>query len=153
MYQIAGLGFAMPGLLHILFGSWVSVLLFRRRLPCLLDLIFDAVRGKHDEDIVQLSPSLRLGLISLVLLAPLAVSNLRADVAPRLDATDASNGGVAHVRADVPPKVAGELYHFTEQRGKWTRILPSSKRWLRGHRLLDPELDARRVCLRDGHPF
>ena len=140
-YQIAGLGFATPGLLHIISGSWVSVLLFRRRLLCLLDLIVEAVRGKHDEDIVQLSPSLRLELISLVLLAPLAVSNPRADVAPWLGATDASNWGVAHVRADVPPEVAGELYRFTEQRGKWTRILPSSKRWLRGHGLLDPELE------------
>ena len=78
------------GLMYMLAGSWVSILVYRRRLLCSLSHCFDACRGRSLGDIVLLPSGVLDELGVLVSLAPLAVTNLRAQPAERLYTVDAS---------------------------------------------------------------
>ena len=138
---VAMLGFATPGLLDILAGSWVSVLVFRRRMLCLLDLIFNAMRGHSVSTLLRLSRELRSELFMLALLAPLATSDLRCPVSDIIYVVDASSRKTAVCFAQFPVAVARELYRHVDHKGKWTRLLDRSSAWLKTHSLLDPELE------------
>ena len=130
-------GYATAGLLYMLAGSWVSVLLFRRRLLALMDFIFLSYRGRQPSDILALSHALRTELLILCVVAPAARSDLRADACPWLSLVDASNWGIAHVRSPIPAVAARELQRHGVVRGLWTRLLDRSRAWLRIHGLLD----------------
>ena len=132
------LGVSSIGLLEVLAGSWVAVLTFRRPLMVLLQRIYAVRRGKMRSDVVRLSEGLLSELALLAILAPLAVSNLRASGAEHIYASDASNWGTAHVRASIPRKIGTELARHAVSRGAWTRLLSPYQEWLRRHGLLDP---------------
>ena len=137
--RVARLQIATVGLLEILAGSWVAIFQFRKRLMCLLEEIYAAQRGREQNCIVHLSCSMIHELWSLVLVAPLAVTNLRAKTLPVAYLTDASEQMVAGVSSRVPEIFARELHRHCLARGVWTRMLTPWKVWLRRHDLLQPE--------------
>ncbi len=101
--EIVKLGFCSVELLEVVAGSLVSLLLFRRRLLCLMDCIFKGVRGREKNMLIKLSRKLKSELLLLSILLPLAASNLRAEVGPFVAASDASNWGEAGVVAEIDP--------------------------------------------------
>ena len=135
----ARLGFATVALLQALAGAWISVLQFRRRMLCLLDEIYVAQHGREPTDIVRMSSSLLTELWLLVCLAPLAVTDLRAQTAASLFLTDASEEVRASVRCDLTAPFARELHRHALSRGAWTRLLTPWKVWLQQHFQLDEE--------------
>ena len=136
--QIAKLGICSVELLMVVAGSWVSVLAYRRRLMCLMEYIFWATAGRRLHDVLRLSPSLIWELWSLAMVAPLAVSNLRAEAAPWVDAVDASNWGTGHVQAPASPELTQELSRHCLTKGSWTRLLSPFKSWERERGRLAP---------------
>ena len=55
--EVVKLGLSTAALLESLVGSWVALFMQRRRCLCLLDLVYDALRGRDPTDVLQLSPS------------------------------------------------------------------------------------------------
>ena len=76
--EVAALGYASVELLMSLVGSWISAMLSRRRTLCLLESVYEALRGRELSDVLRLSGRLRAELFSLVLIAPLLQADLRA---------------------------------------------------------------------------
>ena len=139
--RVLQLGLATRALLESLLGSWVSVLMVRRRMLCLADLCFKAVRYGTPQTVLRLSPELASELAGFVLLGHFAVMDLRAPVLPKVIATDASSSWQAAVQADLHPQVAEEFQRHALQRGAWTRLLSPPAAWLREHALLDAEAE------------
>ena len=69
--QVATLKLATVGLLEALAGTWVSLLGVRRRLFCLLDIVFEALAMEDQKTVIHLSPELVDGLVSVVCMAPI----------------------------------------------------------------------------------
>lgn len=136
---IAKLGYATIGILMHLAGSWSSVLLFRRRLLCLLDRVFGAMKGAAQDSIVRLSGELRSELLMCVALAPMAVTNLRAPGADRWYTVDVSNRGYAATMVKTKEHVTRELCRHTMQKGVWTRMLGKFQTWQYNNDLLEPK--------------
>ncbi|CAE7334124.1 unnamed protein product [Symbiodinium microadriaticum] len=137
--RVMQLGLATRSLLESLLGSWVSVFILRRRLLCLADLCFQAVRHGEPQTVLRLSPELLAELATFVLLGHTAVLDLRAPVRDHIIATDASSSWQAAVEADIEVGVAEEFFRHALQRGAWTRLLTPPSAWLREHDLLSPE--------------
>ena len=89
--EVAALGYASVELLMSLVGSWMSAMLCRRRSLCLLELIYEAMRGREMEDVLRLSGRLRMELLSLVIMASFLRTDLRAVSSSRLFQVDASS--------------------------------------------------------------
>ena len=51
-------------LLESLVGSWIAVFLHRRRVLCVIDLAFEAMRGRQPTDVLAISPRLCAELLS-----------------------------------------------------------------------------------------
>ena len=117
-------------------GSWTSVFLLRRRALSLLQICFEALTSTEDDDVIRLSPGLRDEMWSWVLLGPVCVADLRAQVLEAAFATDASDDMIAAVRADVPAEVATEVFQHSLQKGAWTRLLSGPQAWFREKGLL-----------------
>lgn len=103
---------------------------------CLLDLIFNAIRGKQTGDILKMSSALKTELFILSLVGLHAETDLRAEGATKLYAVDASSWGWAFGHAAVPSAFSVELCRHSLQRGAWTRTLSTADVWLRENRLL-----------------
>ena len=136
--RVVALGLVTRPLLESLLGSWVSILLVRRRLLSLLHLTYAALRGTSGDAVIRMSPGLRDELLSLVCLGPFAVADLRARVLPRVYATDASTTHIAACEAPLHEELAGECLRHSLMKGSWTRLLSPSAAWLREHDMLDP---------------
>ena len=139
LLQIVRLGYSTVDLLQIVSGSLISLFLFRRRIFCILDLIFQSCVGREKDDIIKLSGALKSELLVSCFLIPFACTDLRASPRGRLCATDASNWGEAGVLADVEASVSQELVRHCLKKSVWTKLLPPGKAWERTHDLLDPE--------------
>ena len=81
---------------------------------------------------VKLSGKCISELFSIAILLPLAASNLKSQISGKVVASDASNWGQAAVVADVPGKVAEELYRHCLRKSVWTRLLGPAAEWRRG---------------------
>ena len=136
--EVVKLGLSTAALLESLVGSWVALFMQRRRCLCLLDLVYDALRGRDPTDVLQLSPLLREELMTLVVVAPVALTELRARPSSHLYMTDASSHTIASCRCPLPPAIAQELVRYTCRRGRWARLLAPAARWQREHGLLEP---------------
>eukprot|EP00438_Fugacium_kawagutii_P012047 Skav218189 [mRNA] locus=scaffold5213:273982:278268:- [translate_table: standard] len=151
--RVISLGLATVGLLEALAGSWVSLLGVRRRLYCVMNLIFQPL-GWHDrpKSVVRLSPELKSELACLVCLGSLAVVNLRAQHSDFVSATDASTTTMAGVRASLPSPVVAELSRHALRKGNWSHLLPPGRARLRERGELDPceELPEGEIAT---HPF
>ena len=134
--RVASLGICTKALLQSLVGSWTSVFLLRRRALSLLQICFEALTRTEDDDIIRLSPGLRDEMWSWVLLGPVCVADLRAQVLEAAFATDASDDMIAAVRADVPAEFAAEVFQHSLQKGAWARLLSGPQAWFREKGLL-----------------
>ena len=119
-----------------LVGSWISAMLCRRRTLCLLETVYEALRGRELDDVLRLSGKLRSELLSLVIMAPLLQANLRALPDDRLWLVDSSSKKLAVVSTPVHRSLAKELGRFALRKGTWSRMLPPSLQWARTHGLL-----------------
>lgn len=137
--QVAKMQVCSVGLLEVLAGGYVSLFCFRRRLMSLLDLIYVMQAGRDRKDVVRLCPAAVDELWSLVLLAPLAVTDLRASFSDRIFMVDASNWGDAVVGAKLHGKMSEEIHRHGASKSAWTRLLSPFKSYLRGKGCLDPD--------------
>ena len=136
--QTALLGMATVQLLEVLAGGWISVLQMRRRMLCLVRFLYEAQRGREQQEVVQLSPQLIEELFVLAILAPMAAGDMRAPSLPEVFMSDASEWGTASVRAKIPKSLAQELQRHALMRGAWSRLLTPWKVWLKMHDDLFP---------------
>ena len=120
-------------LLEVLAGSWVAILQCRKRMVCLLDEIYMAQQGRPKNAIVHLSTALLDELWMLAILAPLAVTDLRAQSLDRVFLSDASESCKAAVFSRVSKVFAKELQRHALTRGAWSRLLSPWKLWCRDH--------------------
>eukprot|EP00435_Cladocopium_sp_Y103_P012197 s2486_g3.t1 len=97
---------------------------------------FDGRRGRSGNDVARLSKRMLSEMLICATLLPLAVTNLRAKVAGRITATDASDWGEAVVEAEITPILAQELYKHVLRKSVWTRLLAPADAWLRSHGFL-----------------
>lgn len=148
--QMVKLGLSTADLLQTISGSLIALFLYRRRFLSLMDSLFGSYRGCKGREIVRMSGRLRDDLLIMVTLLPLAATNLKAQVAPRITATDASNWGEAAVTAAVPSQVANELYRHVLRKSVWVRLLRPSAAWMRSHGVLpaEEELPGEEECFR-----
>eukprot|EP00438_Fugacium_kawagutii_P002455 Skav235883 [mRNA] locus=scaffold5594:7902:12776:+ [translate_table: standard] len=137
--QAAKLGYASVGLLETLSGAWISILQVRRRMLCLLQVLYECQRGRQQEDIIRLPMEAIEELYVLALLGPLAVVEMRAPSMPEVYMSDASEWGTASVRATIPTCMAKEFQRHTLSRGAWSKLLTPWKAWLRMHEQLFEE--------------
>ena len=131
--KIALLGYATVALLQAICGSWVSLLQVRRRMLCLVDLLYVAQQGREPDDIVELSNEAVNELWILCCLGPIAVTNLRAQSVEEVYLTDASEWGIAAVRAPASQVFVKELSRHSLARGTWSKLLSPWKLWLKSH--------------------
>ena len=147
--RVICLGVVTIGLLRSIIGSFISVLMVRRRFLAGMNHCFDAVGASaSDDEVLRLSGDLKDELFVLICLGGITVVNLRAATLATVRASDASDWGMAAVSSDVPRRVAIELMRHSLSKSTWSKLLPLGKAWLRAKRLLDP-LDE----LPDGESF
>ena len=99
--KVCQLGHSTVELLQIICGSLVSLFLYRRRLLCLMDAVFQSTVDRQGSEIVKLSGRAIGELLMMVVLLPFACTNLRAKFTNRVSATDASDAAEAGVRATI----------------------------------------------------
>ena len=136
--KVASLGYCSISLLEVIAGGFVSLFTFRRRMMSLLDLVYVIQCGRERAEIISLSPPVIDELWSLVVLCPLAVSDLRADFSDRIYMVDASNWGDAVVSAPLKGGLPAEIHRHSVNKSCWTRLLSPFKAHLRGKGCLDP---------------
>ena len=88
---------------------------------------------------LKLSQALLSELALLIVLAPFAVTDIRAAAAESIYTSDASMWGTSHARASVPGRLGEELARHTIRRGCWTRLLSPTQAWLARHGILSPD--------------
>ena len=137
--KVARLGYCTVELAQILTGSFISLLLYRRRFLCILDALFQISRGRSPRDVVKLNGKCRSELLLLAAILPVACTNLRAQVSPRITATDASQWGEAACSASVPQSIATEVHRLVLRKPVWAKLLPPGKAWERVHGRLPPQ--------------
>jgi len=150
--KIAMLGYSSVKLLETLAGSWISILTMRRRMFCLLDIVFEPLAVADGNQVVALSPALQDELCSLCCTFLLAAADLRADFLPMVSATDASTEAMAAVRAAAPISVVKECARYSLKKSTWSRLLPPGRAELRWRQLLQPEDELPGVGL-TSHPL
>lgn len=131
--QTAKLGVATVSLLEVLCGCWIAVLQIKRRLLCLVDVLYECQRGRDRADIVRLSAEAIQELWTLIIMAPVATCNMCCQSISELFFTDASNDFTASVWAKVPKVFTKELQRHCLSRGVWNKLLTPWQSWLRFH--------------------
>ena len=139
LLRVAKLGYATGSLLEVLTGSIISLMLYRRRMLALLDSLFASYKSRGRREIIKLDGRTVSDLLIISTLLPICVTNLRAEVSPRLCASDASNWGEAAVVARLPTGIAHELYRLTLRKSLWVKLLAPSRAWMRSHGVLEPD--------------
>ncbi|CAK9059357.1 60S ribosomal export protein nmd3 [Durusdinium trenchii] len=136
--EVAKLGVCSISLLEVLAGGFVSLFGFRRRMLCLLDYVYSLQGGRNQRDIISLPKPAIDELWSLVILCPLAVTDLRANFSDRIFMVDASNWGDAVVSAELSAGLQSEMRRHSLSRSCWTKMLTPFKAMLRGKGALSP---------------
>ena len=137
--RVATLRLATIGLLEAWAGTWVAIYGLRRRLFCLLDVIFEPLAIADQKMVVRLSDELVDELLCICFMAPMSMVNLRAAYAPFLVATDASMDGLAGVMTDLTEEFTMELCRHSLRKSCWTTLLPPGKSWSRSHAMSEAE--------------
>ena len=137
--RVVRLGLATVGLLESLAGSWVSIFSIRRKLFCILDLVFEPLGIPDQKKVIRLSPGLVSELCSLVIMGTLAVVNLRADFMDKVMATDASEKWMAGVSAYCPRNIVKEVSRYSLRKAVWTKLLTPLRARDRSLGILSPE--------------
>ncbi len=139
--QICKLGVVSVNLLESLAGGFVAIFSFRRRLLSCLDVIYAVQVGRDRKDIIRMPGQLLDELLSLVALAPLAVTDIRAVFSEHVYAVDASNWGDAVIKAHVGKHLGQEMHRHVIKKSVWTRMLSPFKALQREHGVLEPLLE------------
>ena len=139
--KVAKLGVANRKLLEVLAGSWISILAVRRRAMCLLSSIFHDIQDYDYDTIFTMRASTVSELWSVVVLAPLLCSDLRARPSDELSMVDASDTHRAEVHCLLEPGVGEELVRHKLTKASWTKLLSPLRALLRLHGKLDPALE------------
>ena len=121
--EVIRAGVATRHILSVISGFFVAVFQFRRRFMALLEEVFKAPAWMGDHVMFEIWPALAAELWSLVILAPLVQSNLRASFCTELAATDASDEWEAEVVTDLSEPLVEELSRHTLHKSVWTRLL------------------------------
>ena len=130
---VARQGTASPRLLSSLLGCWIHILMFRRPILAILSHSFSEGHGLPQDRVFCLSRECRNELLALCWLAPVCISDIRVDFAPKLYCTDASPDGAGICVSDEDPSVVAELWRHSEQRGYYTQLLNPAAALLHEH--------------------
>ena len=130
---VARQGTASPRLLSSLLGCWIHILMFRRPILAILSHSFSEGHGLPQDRVFCLSRECRNELLALCWLAPVCISDIRVDFAPKLFCTDASPDGAGICVSDEDPSVVAELWRHSEQRGYYTQLLNPAAAILHEH--------------------
>lgn len=136
--RVAMLGHCSIGLLEIIAGGFVALFCFRRRCMSLLQHIYNIQQGLSRDCVVALPQFLVDELWSLVLVAPLAVADLRAGFNDEVYMVDASSWGDAVVKGSLRGHMRAEVHRHGLNKSCWTRLLSPFKALLRSKGSLDP---------------
>ena len=139
--KIAKLGYASRKLLEVVVGSWIAILQCRRRCMCLLSAVFEDIQSHEYDSTFRLQEQVVAELWTLVVLAPLFCSDLRALPNQELSLVDASGDFRAEVVCKLPPVFAAELWRHKLTKAAWTKLLSPVRALSRMHGLLDPTLE------------
>ena len=131
--KLVNVGYGTVDLLQTVAGCIISLFLYRRRFLAILDSLFESYRGRRRRDVVQLSGRVKSDLLTVAVLLPLAVANLRSRPPDRIYASDASSWGEAAVHASIPTTIGAELLRHTLRRSIWVRLLAPAAAWERSH--------------------
>ena len=121
--QVARMGHGERKLLEVLAGMWVSLLQLRRPAMCLLSQIFIAIQSADYGEVFKLTAAVVAELWTLVAVAPLLCSDLRAAVSSDFCLVDASDDWEAEVSSVVDDMLAKELARQKLSRAAWSRLL------------------------------
>lgn len=105
--QVCKFGVVSYNLHGTLAGGFAAIFSFRRRLLSCLDVIYAVQVGRDRKDMIRMPSQLVDELLSLVAMAPLAVTDIRAGFSQHLYAIDASNWGDAVIKAHVGKHIFG----------------------------------------------
>lgn len=130
--QVARGGVGERKLLETLAGTWTAILQMRRRSMCLLESFFSEIQKADYQVPFALSPECVAELWTLVALAPLFATDLRAKVSSELALVDASNDMEAEVSAK-------ELSRQKLTKAAWSRLLSPLQQLRKMHGLTCPE--------------
>ena len=132
--QLVILGFSTDHLHLCLLGGWVSALLYRRPLMCILQTAFGLVDSSYSSSspprIIKLPHSVRDELIVLAVLAPLVLTNIGALFGSHAFATDASQDMGAIVSSPMSPQMQSLLFRVCASKGSYTRMQNARDRLL-----------------------
>lgn len=131
--QIASLGVASRKLLEVLAGSWTAILQVRKRCMCLLDEMFKEIVAHDYNTVFALAEETVAELWSLVFLAPVFASDLKAQPSAALSLVDASMEWEAEVECDVSEPLAAELCRQSLTKAAWSKLLSPLKALQRAH--------------------
>ena len=151
---ILKLGFCSVGLLEIVVGCWTALFLYRRRLLSLLNVCYEALqRGLSRAEVIQISDSLREELFLCVILAPLAVTDLRMENCEYLFASDASDWGIGITRTLLPAWMRSEIHRHKLNKGTWTKLLSPVRALQRLKGILPPAEELPEGKMLSSHPL
>ena len=137
--EVLRIGVISVGLVEVIAGSLIGLYIYRRRLMCLLDQVFESIKGRDQRTVFVISSELREELLLNVVGVLIAVVELRADYSKEIFAVDASNWGEAVTSCTTSALFTKELSRHALSKGVWTRLLSPAKARARGHGLLHPE--------------
>ena len=140
--QVARHGLAERKLLETLAGMWTAILQIRRPAMCLLSVLFDEIQNYEYGQVFQMQPAAVAELWTLVALAPLLATDLRAQVDSELALVDASDSYEAEVVTQVEQPLADELARQRLTKAAWSKLLSPLQTLRRLHQqsLLEDEV-------------
>ena len=133
-------------LLQGLLGCWTHVLLFRRPLFALLEVVYHEGETLPADVVFHMSQKCLDELTLLCLLAPVMQTDLRTSIAPELFMLDASPYGGGICFAPFTASAADELWRHSEQRGYYTRLQSEAGATLRELGLEHEEFFGEEAC-------
>ena len=148
------IGVCSAGLLEILVGCWTATFLFRRRLLCLLGVVYEPLqRGLTRKSVFKLSPQLKEELILCITLAPLTATDLRAKNSEYVYCSDASDTGLGITKAPLPPSLQSEVHRHRMRKGAWVKLLSPLRKLQRMKGLLPPAEELPMGQVLPSHPL
>ena len=139
LVKVLHIGVVSVGLLEVLAGGLIALFTYRRRLMSLLEEIFEVMKGKKQHAVLVIGRKLRMELLTIAVLLPTAVSDLRAELNSEVFAVDASMWGEAVCATRTSRAFVKELSRHTLTKGVWTRLLSPLKARARAFGDLEPE--------------
>ena len=122
--RVAELPVISKGLASKLGGNWISILMFRRCLTCLLSEIFGYGNKTNQEadEVVRLTRSTADELVVTSIFGLLAATDVSVPYDSSVFATDASNHKGAVTELKVPAEVSEILWLGSDKRGGYTML-------------------------------